>query len=143
MKDIKNAWKMNESLLQSYRSTFMISQSIFLVVGVLLLPPYVPLWLMIGVAVINLVIIWYIWFRTVRSRALVVDYYKIQLMYDFSNHHDFCETVSIYELNIKKRKLMNKAAGLTRNWRKTRLKLDLGLPIIYSLLWIAFVFVKL
>lgn len=142
MKDIKNAWKMNENLLQSYRSTFIISQSIFLVIGVLLLPPYVPFWLMVCIGTISLSVIWYIWFRTLRSRALVVDYYKIQMTFDFTGHPDFCETVAEYEHNIKKRKLMNKAAGLSRNWRKTRLKFDLGLPFVYSVLWIAFIIVK-
>lgn len=142
MKEIKHAWEMNESLLQSYRSTFIISQAVFLIVGGLFLDREVSVSLMVAIGIFAIFIIWYIWFRVVRARALVVDYYKIQLLFDFTNHPDFCESIDEYENNLRKRKSMNKAAGVRSNWRMTRIKLDLGMPLIYTLIWLFLVIEK-
>ena len=140
--DLKNAWEINESLLQSYRTTFIISQSVFVVLGGLLLNNTIQNSLMLLLAIIILFIIWYFWFSAVRARALVVDYYKIQVMFDFSNQVELCKNVDEYVNNLTKRRAMNRVAGIKSNWRDTRIKFDLLLPVIYTIVWILFVIYK-
>ncbi len=141
MKNMNHAWEMNESLLQSYRLIFSLSQAIFLLLGGVCLSSDRSVFLVIGIGSLSLLMIWYFWFPIVRARALLVDYYKIQTKFDFTGHQDFCETFEVYKNNSIKRELMNSAAGVKTNWRTTRAKLDLGLPVIYTMIWI-FLFVE-
>lgn len=141
-RDLENAWATNEGLLQGYRSTFIGSQSFLLAIGVLLLDEKLQLWMMFVMALISIFIIVYIWYFVVRARALIVDYYKIQLDNDFSKLPDYCENEHIYIHNKKCRKAMNKAAGLRTNWRLTRIKVDMLLPIIFLFIWVGLLVTK-
>jgi len=142
MKDIENAWAVNESLLQSYRSTFIASQSFLLVVGSILLNDNNnPYWLLGFVSISALVMIWYVWFRVVISRARAVDYYKFQLTTNVIEHDDFCNSEEDYISNKKMRKKMNKAAE-KKNWRLTRIKIDLFLPVLFSAIWLSLIYAK-
>ncbi len=142
-RDLENAWATNEGLLQGYRSTFIGSQSFLLAIGVLLLDRSLQSWMMIVMALISVGIIVFIWIPVVRARALIVDYYKIQLDQDFTNSPDFCGDEDIYIHDKDCRKVMNLAAGLKTNWRKTRIKVDMVLPAIFSLIWAGLLFTKL
>lgn len=141
-RDLENAWATNEGLLQGYRSTFIGSQSFLLAIGVLLLDKSLQMWMMLVMALISGGIIVYIWIPVVRARALIVDYYKIQLDHDFSNLKNFCENEHIYIHNKKGRKLMNKEAGLESNWRLTRIKVDMLLPAIFFIIWVGLLITK-
>jgi hypothetical protein len=142
MKNIENAWAVNESLLQSYRSTFIASQSFLLVVGSILLNDDIkPCWLLGFVSISALVMIWVVWFRVVVSRARAVDYYKFQLVTEVAAHPDFCKSEEAYISNKDAREKMNVAAG-KKNWRLTRKKVDLFLPVLFSIIWGTLIYAK-
>jgi hypothetical protein len=122
-------WRVNESLLQSYRSIFISSQAFLLAVGAILMTNYFYMFVLL--ASLSLFIIWFFWFPVVKSRHKIVDYHKYQM----DGKHRFDCTENRYTENRKIRKEINKSIDL-KNWRMTRLKLDLGIPLIYSLLWI-------
>jgi len=66
-------WNANESLLQSYRSIFISSVSFLLAVGAIVAEKSIAV--LMAVAVVSVLMIWAIWFRVVRARHLIVDYY--------------------------------------------------------------------
>ena len=103
-------YKINESNLQSYRLLFIISGSSLLIVGSIVLDTH-P-WLLVLIASISMFIIWAIWYPVVKSRHLIVDFYKYRT---------------------------NEILGITSNWRTTRRKIDFLLPLLYSILWLAIV----
>ncbi len=78
MIDVNTAWSANEGLLQSYRSTFVASQSFLVTVGAILVTDKATSWLLALIAGLALFMIWCIWHRVVVSRFLRVDYYKYQ-----------------------------------------------------------------
>jgi len=124
-------WNVNETLLQSYRSIFISSQSFLLAVGVILLDKSDLILLFISI--LSLVMIWVVWFPVVVSRHKIVDFYKYQAKYP-DKIIDCREEVYVHDLN--KRKQVNAVFELKTNWRETRKKLDLYLPIMFSLVWI-------
>lgn len=122
-------WSINESLLQSYRSIFISSQSFLLAVGAIVSGKSDVV--LYATAAISLVMIWAIWFPVVRSRHLIVDYYKFGMM-DFCNEDDYVNKRAT-------RDDANKHFKIETNWRKTRKKLDLYTPILVSLVWVVLV----
>lgn len=150
MRNLDTAWATNESLLQSYRQIFIGSQAFMLAVGAILLDKDIS-WLLWAIATLSIVVIWFIWFRVVRSRALIVDYYKFQLITpgicshpDFITEHEYVDQKSRfkrYAMNnaidsIKRTPPSEKVLKPTKNWRPTRWKVDLGLPIIFTMMWV-------
>ncbi len=134
MSELLTRWSVNERLLQSYRSIFISSQSFLLAVGAFLLnSKELPGLIFIPIAAIALLIIWYCWHRIVVTRALYVDYYKFQLKDEWKSFFDNC-TEKDYVKNKDKRMQINKNIK-EKNWRLTRKKMDLLLPIVYSFLW--------
>ena len=94
------------------------------------------------IAAIGLFLIWYVWFRVVRVRHLVVDYHKYAYRY-FSKYGKSPEGICSEEQYIKRpvlRQETNDILDLQSNWRLTRVKVDLILPIAYSLIWLLLVF---
>ena len=132
-KSAERAWAVNERLLQSYRSIFIASQSFLLAVGALLIDGEKPNWLFGFVATASLIMIWYIWFPVVVARAKIVDYYKLQVFTDIADEPGFCSEEE-YLRCAPRRKAMN-AVGGKKNWRVTRIKVDLFLPIIFTVIW--------
>jgi len=116
----------NESLLQSYRSIFISSQSIFLALGGLLLNKSNFLTLIL--ALICLLQIWWIWFGVVYSRAKIVDFYK----YSIGEKHNISE--HDYVSITARRRFINRTIGI-KTFRTTRIKIDIILPILYSVMW--------
>lgn len=133
-------WQNNENLLQSYRQIFVGSQAFMLAVGAVLFNTAGD-WLLVLLAGLSGVIIWYIWFLVVVARHKAVDYHKyITLKGDVPDgvcsEEDY---INNKELRIK----TNKILGITTNWRPTRKKIDLYLPVIYTAAWLLLVYFKL
>ncbi|RZB34634.1 MAG: hypothetical protein SRB1_00402 [Desulfobacteraceae bacterium Eth-SRB1] len=135
MSELISKWSVNESLLQSHRSIFISSQTFFIAVGALLLQTDKPEWLLWLLTGSGLTIIWWFWFRVVVIRARIVDYYKFQLYDQNKAIFDNCSEEE-YVKNKEKRDLINEKIGKS-NWRTTRKKMDLGLPVIFSIIWLA------
>lgn len=150
-------WSVYDGLLQSYRSHALASQSLLLAVGALLYSEYVLLVLTFVIAMIQ---VWFIWFRVIRARAIITDFHKFNTMYGFSSfiNRDTGEeeentarplTEEVYLKNRAVRKRANevlanreKQPKLKRNYRLTRIKIDILLPITNTILWAAIVLVR-
>ena len=124
-------WDTNENLLQSYRSIFISSQSFLIAVGAILLDSKTPWWLLPIVFIAAIMIIWVLWFQVVSARAKIADIYKHNLLENFDT-----QSITQYLKDKRFRKAVNLKHGI-KNWRETRLKVDLVLPIIFSIIWIA------
>lgn len=129
-------WTANESLLQSYRSIFISSQSFFLTAGAVLIEksPF----LVFSVAAMALVMIWFIWLPVVKARFLIVDYHKYLSMKAQLELPGVCSERD-YVHDEAKRQAFNNTFGIDTNWRATRIKLDLALPILFTVFWVVLV----
>lgn len=136
MKEIATKWSVNESLLQSYRSIFISAESFLLAVAVFSIEES-TLFFYIS-SVIAVLIIWVFWFPIVRSRHLIVDYYKYALELSDKNRENLCsekEFVQKSENYLETKRTL----GIKKHWRLTRIKMDLLLPILFSIFWLALV----
>ena len=132
-------WSIHETLLQSYRSIFISSQSFLLAVGAIVSgkSPMV----LYAISAISILMIWAIWFPAVRARHRIVDYYKYRAELIKSKRlalSRLCsekEYVHDYEL----RKKANELLGIRSNWRPTRMKLDLLTPVLICSGWLVLV----
>jgi|WetSurSiteA1Bulk_404760.scaffolds.fasta_scaffold00006_17 hypothetical protein len=135
-------WSINETLLQAYRSIFISSQSFLLAVGAIVSDK--SLVVLCVTAVISLVMIWYIWFPVVKSRHRIVDYYKYGLELDDTQWSELCEFCTENQY-VKDDNLYSQANVLLHiniddgEWRSTRTKIDLYMPILFSIVWAALV----
>lgn len=141
-------WSTYEANVQSYRSNMIASQSFLLAVGAVLLGKNSFL---LGICVtIALFQLWYIWYRVIRTRTIIVDYYKFNLCNRFSEcgskleSNDCHLTEETYLKNTSVRRKVNmrladdeKKPKLKHNLRLTRVKLDLILPITFTIIWIS------
>ncbi len=132
-------YQSNEDLLQSYRSIFISSESFLLAVGAIFLEK--SLLLLIITSTIGLIMIWCLWFPIVRARHLIVDYYKYQAKTPAIDA-PIC-SVNDYVHNRKLRKETNKTLGIPTNWRETRKKVDLFLPVLFSIVWVSLIAAEL
>jgi len=124
-------WNVNETLLQSYRSIFISSQSFILAVGAIVLDK--STFILFAIAIMSLIMIWVVWFPVVVSRHRIVDFYKYRAIKP-GDIPDCSEAQYVHD--PVKRKRANEGFGITTNWRKTRIKLDLVIPIMFTLVWI-------
>ena len=83
------------------------------------------------IAAISLFHIWYLWFPVVKARGRIIDYYKYQIGKE--PDIQICDETE-YVKDKKKRQRTNSILGVESNWRLTRIKLDIILPIIFSIL---------
>lgn len=127
-------WAINESLLQAYRSTFISSQSFFLAVGAITLDSN-PV-LVYVTAAVGLFVIWFVWFPVVRARHRIVDFYKYSSALKPEDISALCSEDD-YVKNAALRAKANRLFKLDTNWRKTRMKLDIGMPVLFSVVWLA------
>ena len=142
MDHLYNRWNTNETLLQSYRTIFISSQSFLIAVGAVLLAEQTCIWLFSLITALALFMIWGLWFQIVRTRHKVVDYYKFQLGgEEAKKEFDGCSE-SDYITKKKQRKKIN-AALKKKNWRLTRIKVDFILPCLFSLIWLALLVAKI
>lgn len=127
-------WTVNESLLQSYRSIFISSQSFLLTAGAVFSGKQ-PEYLTYATVTLGLIMIWLIWFPVVRARLKIVDYHKYasalrpRALREICSEHEYVQ-------NASKRKHANQILGIANNWRATRIKMDVMLPILFTALWI-------
>ena len=121
-------WTINESLLQSYRTIFISSQSLFISAAALTTGGWIHL-VIIGIAIFQL----YIGFTVVRARALIVDYHKHAVG---SVRPELTEKEYVHDL--KRRTEVNKTIGISTNWRQTRFKVDVLVPLSFLIIWICF-----
>lgn len=127
-------WNVNETLLQSYRSIFISSQSFILAVGAIVLDK--STFILAAIAIMSLIMIWVVWFPVVVSRHKIVDFYKYRALKP-ADIPDCSESEYVHDQG--KREQANEVFGITTNWRKTRIKLDLFIPIMFTLVWLLLV----
>lgn len=146
--DSNARWSTYEANVQAYRSNMIASQSFLLAVGAILLEKNAVL---LGVCVVvALFQLWYIWYRVIRTRTIIVDFYKFQLFEKFNLNgamlSDGEESLSEEEYlkNVQIRRKVNEQLAkdkhkpkLRHNLRLTRVKLDLILPISFSIIWVS------
>jgi hypothetical protein len=128
----ETTWAVNESLLQSYRSISVSSESFLLAVGAIAAGKSVLV--LLGTAALALILIWLIWFPVVRARHRVVDYHKHVIQLDEQARSKLC-TEHEYVHDSKLRKRANDLFGIKSNWRATRVKLDLLVPLLFTCMW--------
>lgn len=146
-----NSWAINDANLQSYRNMYLSSQSIMLAVGAILIEKGVIL--VVLLAIIALVQIYWIWVPIMYYRGIIVDFYKFKLGEHFDWNGDFVEEIaehpltdSIYCDNKKIREKVNylyydkvyKEKPFS-NRRTTRCKLDILMPISMTLMWVLYI----
>ena len=142
----KNAfkWSTYEANVQSYRSNLFSTQSILLAVCAFLLDRNSMI-LTIGISFIGLFQMWYIWFRVILTRVLIVDFYKNDLNIKYNNKGKQISDCNdplkekTYIKNKKIRQNINLNEGIGNNIRMTRFKLDVLIPISISIIWIIFI----
>lgn len=135
MADIEK-WSINETLLQSYRSIFISSQSLLLAVGAIVSGRSHGV--LYAIAAISLLMIWAIWFPVVRARHRIVDYYKYGDLLPETRRSGLCSEKQ-YVHDGRLRRKANELLGITTNWRTTRKKLDLLMPALISAVWLVLV----
>ena len=147
----ESQWTLYDSNVQTYRSNSLASQALLLAVGAFLYKEeYIILLITFLVAMFQM---WYIWYRVIRVRTIISDFHKFNFLYNFSsfvnNEGDFEPNTSLplteetYTKNTKTRRKANYIlanqtgiAKLKYNYRLTRVKLDIMLPLSFSFLWI-------
>ncbi|MBN2351127.1 MAG: hypothetical protein JXD23_01055 [Spirochaetales bacterium] len=134
--DFIDKWNTNETLLQSYRSIFISFESFLLAVGAIAARK--NHFIICTLAIVGIISIWPIWFRVVQIRHRIVDYYKYAAHLPKSKLSKLC-TEHEYLSNINQRNFANSILGLKSNWRVTRIKMDLVLPLLFTIVWIILV----
>ncbi|MDR2543747.1 MAG: hypothetical protein LBC80_09925 [Treponema sp.] len=126
-----NAWGLNETLLQSYRNSSYIVQSILLAVGALISEKNV------FAVIATLSIIQLLFFaRVISVRRIIVDFYKFSLYDKYDKNGSFEE--EIYLKDKKLRKKINKQENISNSrkiFSSTRGILDLVVPLIFLIIW--------
>ncbi len=153
MKDMNSnlieKWAVYEANVQAYRSNMIASQAFLLAVSSILLEKNE--WVNLICVALALFQLWYIWIPVVFKRCIIVDYYKFELSKKYDNYGNPSENSDIpltENTYVKNKTIRNKIhmdlarkEGLNKlkhNIRITRLKLDIILPITFSILWIVF-----
>ena len=134
--DTLDKWAVNESLLQAYRGTFISSQSFLLAVGAIVSGKSPSLLYFTGA--VGLLVIWYIWFPVVRARHRIVDYYKYSAALNATDLLTLCSEDDYVKLSDRRAEA-NALFKLETNWRITRRKMDIGMPVLFSVVWLALV----
>lgn len=148
-------WSVNESLLQSYRSIFISSQSFLLAVGALTFDK--ESWMMTGLnivlATMSLVMIRWIWFPVVKSRRRIVDYYKFSMDLPEEVQNEFFTAFKEDDF-VKDGELRNRAnefllknhpqwTNIKSDLRETRKKVDGWIPLGFSIVWVIFLIISI
>lgn len=145
-------WSLYDSIVQSYRSNMIASQSLLLAVEAILFER--SIFLEIGICIIGLIQLWYIWYLIIRARSIISDFHKFNALYNFSqiiniDGNKMTEENALpltEEKYVNDRKVMIRAnselAKITQNdklrtyLRITRLKLDVIMPISFTIIWV-------
>lgn len=134
-------WSTFESEIQSHRANMISSQSFLLAVGGVFYEKNNII--VIACATLAFIQLWYIWFRVITIRKRITDYHLYDLGEQFNNKGNKEEnsanplTENVYAKNKVIRKKVNKCVpGLYKKTKLTRFKLDVLLPLSFSLLWV-------
>ncbi len=145
---MSNKWNVYEANVQSYRSNMIASQSFLLAAGMFSVDRIV---LSCTCVIIALFQLWFIWFRVIRVRTIISDYHKFDLESKFNACGQEIDVFAedcykpldedTYVKNRTVRKKINETLSrdnlkLKYNMRQTRIKIDLILPLSFTLLWI-------
>lgn len=149
----RSEWALYDANVQSYRSSMISSQSLLMAVAAIFYDSHDSI--VLAICLVGLIIQWYIWFRVIRSRTLIADYHKFNYMFELSKKLNskgeaFKEgsegETHLSEKNYLDHKVQSKASdwlaeitGETKykkKFRLTRLKLDLILPLLFSVIWV-------
>lgn len=153
-------WSLYDSMVQSYRSNMIASQSLLLAVAAILFEKNI--YIECTVCAVALFQLWFIWSRIIFSRAIISDFHKFNALYNF-NHlvdnngneiKDTDETSFLTEEKYIKDRTVRRKANLVlaartgniklkSNCRITRVKLDIIMPVLFTIVWLSLVFVKL
>jgi len=153
-----DVWETYDTNVQAYRGNFFSTQSILLAVVAFILEKHNIL--TIFISIIGLFQMWYIWFRVISTRIRIVDYHKYGMNKIFDNegnfspsnvHSKICLREDVYanegKIRHKVNKKMSKLWGRKtnhgqklkfRNFRMTRVKLDIIIPISITAIWLFF-----
>lgn len=130
--------KINQSLLKSYRLIFISMQLLLLIAGtIVLFKSSLILYIISGIA---LIVIWWVWVPVVSSRHRLIDFnkYMAEASDDLKNRiRKICpegETGYVHNKSIREK--VNELFGLESNWRETRRKIDIWLPVLFSIAWL-------
>ena len=143
-------WSLYDSNVQTYRSNMIASQSLLLAVAAIFYGKNNIL--VITVCLIGLFIQWYIWYRVISRRAIISDYHKFNFQHEMSlkindeggfwKEGDRHLSEQTYVANRGVRKKVNTWLAdetgnpkYKHNMRITRFKLDVIIPILFSVLW--------
>ncbi len=146
-------WNTYDASVQSYRMILISSQSILLAVGAIITDQNTVL--MAAIAIIALFQIWFIGFRVIRCRTIIVDYHKYKMSEIFNNNGELLAdspaeplAENTYLKIRKVRKDVNKLMSEHKSWgrkckfrnmRLTRIKLDVLLPLSFTFIWIIYI----
>jgi hypothetical protein len=134
-------WTVYEANVQAYRSSFNSSQALLLAFGWVIntSDSKIPPTLIILISILAVIQIWYVWFRVIHTRTLIADYHKIFIDPKYTIPAiDIGE--SVYVKCPVERKAFNLAAGMSSNWRLSRIKMDIFLPLLYTFIWLVLLF---
>ena len=145
-------WSTYDSIVQDYRANMLASQSLLLAVEAILFERSILLEIII--CAIGLFQLWYIWFAIIRARTIISDFHKFNALYNFSkiiningdksseqNSLPLTEEKYVSDKTVRNRANYNlaeitKIPKLKTNFRITRLKLDVILPISFTIIWV-------
>ncbi len=129
-------WNVHERALNAYRSINISSQAFLIAAGAFLASK--ESFLIIPIALIAILIIWFIWRPIVIARHRVADYYRHVLELEPLQLQKLEELgdASDYASRDRVRAAANELFKLKTNWRPTRVKLDTLLPFFYTLIWL-------
>lgn len=133
MFSLESRYNTNESLLQSYRSIFISSESFLLAVGAMLYENSANAFYV--VSILSILKIYFIWIPVVKSRQKVVDYFKFCSNLSEKEMNKIC-TLDEYVHNSELRKETNKIFKIKSNWRPTRIKIDGVIPATFAIIWL-------
>lgn len=151
-KDAFTTWSLYDSIVQSYRSNMIASQSLLLAVEAILFEKNIYAELLI--CAIGLFQLWYIWFPVINARAIISDFHKFDALYNFSqminiygnvmskeNEPPLTEKVYVRDKSVRDKAngnlaILVKDDNLKTNLRITRRKLDRYMPITFTAIWI-------
>jgi len=152
-------WETYDSNVQAYRGNFFSTQSILLAVVAIILDKNNILTILISI--IGLIQLWYIWFRVITTRIRIVDYHKYGMNKIFNKKGDFSPSKIMSGNYLRedayandktiRQKVNKKMSALWerknkrgqelkfRNFRMTRVKLDIIIPVSITLIWTFFI----
>lgn len=142
-------WSTYESTVQGYRQVSASSQSLFLTAGAVLLGWgfRIPFFTVMAMAMITT---WYIWFPVIFSRTAIVDYHKYDLASRFDregrprtkradplDERDYARLTN-FALRRRVYTELSTDGRLHRTIRVSRRKVDVLLPVLFTVVWVIF-----